>query len=335
MQEFLGQAGTLRSFILDVKIHANFIIATPLLSVAEGMVGRRLSDIVTHFDRDGLIRKEHLPKFRRIIESARTSLTRREAMLTVAVLAYIAALAAMSSVGPNELSAWNVTAERTELSLAGWWHMLVSLPVFVALILGWIWRLAVWAKTLARISRLDMNLVPSHPDRACGLAFVGYSLRALWPFGFCIGVIGAGSIASAVLRYDAGLMPSLMFVGSLAVAVLLICSLPVFVFVPRLVAEWWRSVFTYNALAIRQNKQLTARWIESARSERDPSQAPDFSSAADFFQLVGNVQSIRPIPIDLRSVAFLVVMTLLPFIPAALLLVPPARILEGLRSLLL
>jgi hypothetical protein len=335
LQEFFGQAGVLRSFMLDIKIHANFFLAAPLLSAAEAIVGRRLSQIVRHFENDGLICKEHLPRFRRITQRARIWLTRREAVFTVAAAAYIFAVGAVFSVGPGGLTAWNVNAARNALSPAGWWHMLVSLPIFVALILGWLWRLTVWTKTLAEISRLDMNLVPSHPDHSCGLAFVGYSLRALWPFGLSIGVIGAGSVASAVLRYDTGLTPSLLFTGSLAVITLVICSLPAFVFVPRLIAEWWRAVFAYNALAIRQSRTLNARWIESNRSGRDPSQAADFSSAADFFQLVGNVHAIRPVPIDLGSVAFFLIATLLPFIPAALVLVPPIRILEGLRSLVL
>ncbi len=54
-------------------------------------------------------------------------------------------------------------------SLAGWWHLLVSLPLLLILFFGWIWRLALWARFLFLMSRLNLRLIPAHPDNVGGL----------------------------------------------------------------------------------------------------------------------------------------------------------------------
>ncbi len=53
-------------------------------------------------------------------------------------------------------------------SAAGWWYLLVSLPVFQLLILFWALRYVLWCWFLFRLSRLDLVLIPSHPDRSGG-----------------------------------------------------------------------------------------------------------------------------------------------------------------------
>ena len=71
-------------------------------------------------------------------------------------------------------------------SWAGWWHALVSAPVGLVLLLGWLWRILMWGFFLFRVSRLDLQLVPTHPDLVGGLQFVGESLRAFLLVSFTI-----------------------------------------------------------------------------------------------------------------------------------------------------
>jgi hypothetical protein len=40
----------------------------------------------------------------------------------------------------------------------------VSLPVFQFLFWRWNWRLLLWWQLIWRISRLDFQLIPTHPD---------------------------------------------------------------------------------------------------------------------------------------------------------------------------
>ena len=84
------------------------------------------------------------------------------------------------------------------MTLAGWWYLLISLPVMRFLALRWLWRMMLWAWVLWRVSRLDLQPRPAHPDRAGGLAFLGGTQAAFGVFVFAFGVQLSCLIADAV-----------------------------------------------------------------------------------------------------------------------------------------
>src|SRR5262249_19017158 len=57
-------------------------------------------------------------------------------------------------------------------SRAGWWLILVSLPLFQFLLLRWYYRLFIWARFMWQVSRIELKLMPAHPDRMGGLGFL-------------------------------------------------------------------------------------------------------------------------------------------------------------------
>ena len=62
-------------------------------------------------------------------------------------------------------------AGRINLSMAGWWHALVSVPVFQFLLLRWYFRVFIWARFLWQMSRIDSQARadPPGPRRRIGL----------------------------------------------------------------------------------------------------------------------------------------------------------------------
>ena len=54
------------------------------------------------------------------------------------------------------------------LSPAGSWYIIVSLPIVLYIILRWVWLQLVWLRFLSVTSRMDLQLIASHPDRAGG-----------------------------------------------------------------------------------------------------------------------------------------------------------------------
>ena len=71
------------------------------------------------------------------------------------------------------------------------------------LLLGWFWRVGLWARFLWLMSRLELKLVPSHPDGAGGLGFLSTSLEAFLPLAFGFGVLGAGPVLNFVVHRGA------------------------------------------------------------------------------------------------------------------------------------
>ena len=98
----------------------------------------------------------------------------------------------------------------------------------------WYLRLFIRFRFLWRICRLNLHLVPTHPDRAAGLAFLGKSAYAFGPILFAQGAMLAGLIASRVLYRGEHLISfKLQIAGFIAFFVLVILG-PLLMFTPGL-----------------------------------------------------------------------------------------------------
>ena len=71
--------------------------------------------------------------------------------------------------------------EGTQLTLAGHWYLFVSLPIFQFILARWYLRFGLWFWFLWQVSRLELRLIPIHPDRTAGLSFLGRSTNAFVP----------------------------------------------------------------------------------------------------------------------------------------------------------
>ena len=197
------------------------------------------------------------------------------------------------------------------------------------------WRLALWARLLWLIARLDLRLMASHPDRAAGLVFVGYSVRAFSVVALALATIIAGRSAHIVVL--GGTLPTQYFIfnGGLLLAVVALFVAPLFVFTPTLMKTWQRSALEYGALAERVGSSFEDKWLghggQVANSMRD---MQEFSTTTDLYSIVGNVYALRLVPIDAKSVVMFGIATLFPFVPVVFLALPADQILAGLKKLL-
>jgi hypothetical protein len=102
---------------------------------------------------------------------------------------------------PAELvPAWRRGPEGRALNPAGWWHLVVSVPLLLFFAGGWLWRLLAWTRFLWRAAHLPLRLAVAHPDLAAGLKFVGFSVRDFAPLGMAVGVVFAGAVANRVVN---------------------------------------------------------------------------------------------------------------------------------------
>ena len=99
------------------------------------------------------------------------------------------------------------------------------------------------------MSRLDLRLIPAHPDHTAGLQFVGYSPRAFSLLGMPLGAIVAGTVADRVVHAGASLTAYIHFPVALVVCIVLLFSGPLLVFTGKLFYTKWRGTLEYGALA--------------------------------------------------------------------------------------
>lgn len=93
------------------------------------------------------------------------------------------------------------TASEFNLGFGGWWMVYVSRPVFFALVLVSLWRLVLLFLLFKRIAALDLEIVPTHPDRAGGLGFLEKTPNAFSLFAFAISLVMASRLAHEVIYH--------------------------------------------------------------------------------------------------------------------------------------
>jgi hypothetical protein len=148
LQSIMAREDEIGPMLREVGLHARYLVAVPLLVLAEAACAPQLSAIVRHFADSGVVCEGDRRRFQDAIASTRRLLLSSTAEIVVVVLAYLVVGAPMLSHPADELPAWAKPVSITPyFSLAAWWHLLVSLSLLLILIFGWFWRLALlWAR---------------------------------------------------------------------------------------------------------------------------------------------------------------------------------------------
>jgi hypothetical protein len=325
------------SFFSDIAVQTRFLIAVPLLILAEAECTPRLGKIARQFVDADIIREKDRGRFDDAVASTQRLLNSKLAEVIVVVLAYGLVLNLMLNIPQAEFPAWQQSKGGAyNFSLAKLWHVFVSVPLLLLLLLGWLWRLLLWERFLWLTSRLDLRLIPGHPDLAGGLMFLNTSLRGFWLLSLALGTIAAGTTANLVMRGGATLTAFVNAAMGLVVFILILFVAPLLVFIRRLSEAKRRGAFEYGALAGEVGQQFERKWL-NRRSGVDEGalDVPDFSSTTDLFQIVANVYEMQNIPLKLTSLAHLVVAAILPFVPVLLMVVPLKDVIEGLAKFLM
>ena len=321
------------AFLSDAAVHARSLVAAPLFMLADAPCASRLGRIAEHLR--GFVKDGDRAHFDAAASSTRRLLARPGVEAVIVALSYASVLGLLLAVPSHDLPPWQ-GGSLAGLSLAGWWHALVSLPIVIVLILGWAWRLLLWSRFLWLVSRLDLRLVPAHPDHMAGLLFVGYSVRTFSGVALPLGVIAAGWVAKGILHDGQSPFAYNYFILCFTAAVVALFTGPLLVFSGHLLREWRRGVFLYGSLAGQLGNQFEKRWsVREGKIDESVLDTPDFSSATDLYQVVSNVYAMRLVAIDIKSVILLAASVLLPFAVVLLLSIPPDEVLTGVARLLL
>jgi hypothetical protein len=256
--------------------------------------------------------------------------------LTTIELAYFLVLLLARAAPPETIPAWHGRLFPLDPSPAGWWALLISLPLLLLLLLRWLWRICVWARFLWLMNRLRLQLIPAHPDHAAGLRFVGLSLEGFLPLAFIVGAIAAGPVMNQVLHHHAQPMQFKAVAFVAAGVVVTLCAGPLLIFVPRLVRERHHGVLQYGALAMGMGERFQIKWLHpQPRVDQGTLDMSEFTGTNAAFSIAANAFVIRLLPLELRSVGLLIVTTFLPFVPAWMLAVPFDEIIKKLGTFML
>lgn len=325
-------------FLLDVDVHVRFLVTLPLLIVAELVVHQRMRLVVPQFLERNLIPASALPRFDAAIASAfrlRNSVLAE--VLLIAFVYIIGVLLLWRHYVALTTVTWYAmpTAEGLKLSVTGLWYAYVSLPIFQFLLVRWYYRMFIWIRFLWQVSRIQLSLIPTHPDRVGGLGFLHNAVFAFMPLAVAHGALLAGLIANRIFYVGAALPDFKVEIAVLAVFLLCLVLGPLLVFSPQLAQAKRIGNREYGALAERYVREFDAKWLRGGA----PADAPligsgDIQSLADLANSFEVVRTMRIAPITRDALIRLVVATLAPVVPLALTMMPLEELLRKLLGIL-
>jgi len=325
-------------FLLDVEVHVRFLVALPLLIVAELIVHRRMRPLLQQFLERNLIPENAMPRFEAAIASAfrlRNSLLAE--VLLIAVVYGVGILIIWRQYLALDTATWYATpsAEGSKLTLAGIWYGYVSLPIFQFLLVRWYFRLFIWARFLWQVSRIELSLVPTHPDRVGGLNFLSNTVYAFTVLAVAHGALLAGPLANRIFFAGAALTH---FKAEIALVVgFLLCVVlgPLLVFAPQLAAAKRKGLREYGTLAERYVREFDAKWLRGGSSADDPFVgSADIQSLADLSNSYEVVRTMRIAPITRDAIVRLAAATVIPIVPLLLTMMPLETLVKQLVSIL-
>jgi len=326
-------------FLLDGETHIRFLVVVPLLLAAELVVHRRLMPVVRAFlDRD-LIREADDERFDAAINSAFRLRNSVLAEVLLFVLVYGVGMLVVWRQTALDVSTWYAHALAgggRKLHSAGNWYVYVSLPIFQFLLLRWYWRLYIWIRFLWQVSRLELSLVPTHPDLLGGLGFLANTVFAFSVLLVAHGAMLAAQIANRIFFAGAALQDFKEEIFVMLVFLLCLVFGPLLVFSPQLSRAKRRGLLEYGALAERYVRDFDGKWLRGRAHESEPLMgSADIQSLADMGNSFAVVRTMRLAPISRDAVLELAACVLVPLAPLLLTIMPVEDLLKKLLGVVL
>ena len=313
----------------DLSVHVRLVIALPLLVRFDGILGRMCRGAAAALYRGAYA--DH-PALDAIFGRAERLRSSRWA---------VAGLVALAAIG-GQLALWGVVGSAgafhggsapESLSFSRLWYALVSLPLFQFMMFRWVWQWLVWTYVLARLARLPLALIATHPDRVAGLSPLGWPIVGATGFVLAMGAVISGAWSTQLVAQRVTL-PGL-FPGMLAFVLGAIAFTfgPLLLFCGHLFRARARALAAYTQFALDYVVQFHAKWIEQPVEPGAELGAQDIQALNDLGGAYGVIATTRLFvfaPKKLIQVAVAAVVPMLPLLTSTVTVEKLLRHLVGL-----
>jgi hypothetical protein len=296
-----------------------------LFFAAETWVAPRMAEFVRNILASGLVPETELPALASDIHRVGRMKDSWLAEVLFVLLAFAWPLIGAIFGLPGRTASWTSILAQAggKLTLINGWYLMFCLPLFRFLMLRWLWRLGLWVTFLRRVEKLKLHLVPTHPDGAAGLAYLGVVQGHFAPLVLAVSAVYAASFAESI---SSGTMVFEALYRLIPIVLLLVAGLfigPLLIFSRKLWICRVTGLNEYMAMASRYVHAFDRKWIrdEQASGESQLGTA-DMQSLADLNNSVNVVRNMRLIPADRRLMVQLAACVILPMLPLVFLKFP-------------
>ena len=325
----------LLSLLREYRIHARLLIAVPALLIGESFMESRFRLVMQHIRQVGLLDAPDLAYMDQVI----ATLTRlRDAYLPELVVFVLLIIhTAVSYRGLVDASPWLGYGSGADLRLtvAGWYAVLVSAPLFQFLLGLSLWEWLLWTFFAFRLSQRNLRLVPTHPDEHGGLGFLGLTAAAFAPVAFAATAVIGATWRNDILHHGARLMDFKLQAIVLLVVIAMVALGPLLFFVPRLASLRQQGILEYGILGQIHSAQFHEKWVlHRAGHEAEFLQAPESTTLANFAKNYQEIAQLKPFPADMGSLYGLAAAVAIPALPVILAQIPLKVVLMDLLKTL-
>lgn len=295
--------------VRNLSVHVRLLVATPAFLTLDQVFLHACRATVEQLATGGFIRTGDQPRLNRLLSRA-THLA--DARLPEALLAALALL--LGGVGLSGAVPIGGLAHGDAVTPCEAWYALVGWPFFQFLLWRSLWRWVIWAGVIIGLSRMDLELVPAHPDRRAGIGFMSQpSVDYCGTFLFAV---------SSVLSAEWG--TELAFVSffeplvlALAVLGLVLAFGPLAFFAPSLERARRAGLAEGAAVANDLGRRFRRAWVER---EAFGAAAEPVAHLTVIYR--ATIEQLWPILFYKRDLVFLLAATLLPVVPVMVVQIP-------------
>lgn len=328
-------------FLKDYAMQVRVLIALPLLIMIKYSIDSKVSLVIQHIS-ESLMSEVERERF------ASTALTRAKKLAasgyTEIILLLLVVIATVSFVKGNVLAglksgtdSWMTTRKsgNESLSLAGYWSVIISTPLTQFFFIRWVWRYFVWMLLLFRISKSNLNLLPTHSDRSGGIGIIMLAQKSFNLFFVAGSVLVAGQLI-VVLLNDPDSFNTIRGLGiAYMVCSILLLLLPLMFFAGKLFRIKNEGLMHLSKLGTTMSYNFEAEWInELPIEQRIEKKQVDPSMLYDYTGLYDGLQQLRTVPVTVRDIISMAAMFFIPFIPVLFIHYSVPELLQKIVGLL-
>jgi hypothetical protein len=331
-------SGVSLPFLQDFQVHARFLIALPMFLLADLAAYTFLTPQAGIFISRGLIRDEDRPRYDAALKS---TWWLRDWFLPelISLLIVIGFRIAFGHVAlASRESSWYTEAvgDQIALTAAGRYYLAVALPILQFMLLRFLFKLLLWWRWMWKVSRLDLALIPSHPDKCGGLGFLEMSVRAFMPALFAEGALLSGRVANAIRFEHLKISNFRWEAAGLIAFLILIVLLPMTFFSVQLMRSKRAGLMRYGLLSSRYVSDFDAKWVGGgAPREEVLLGTSDIQSLADLANSFNVVTAMKVIPFGRSAIVQAILPIVAPLLPLVFTVVSVEQVLSQIVKLVL
>lgn len=319
----------------DYATLARYWVALPLLVLLAAPSDRILRSTARQLVHSALVAPAREHDLERALQRIRRWRDAPAPELACLVLAVLPAWLSTPLITLPGVATWSLSLDGT-LSQAGLWQTHLSMPLFRFVVLLWLWRLALWIYLLWQLTRIRLNLHPTHPDGAGGLGFLGMAQERFAAISLANGFVLCGAFANHMLYAGESLFGLRYLLAGFVFGSSALVLSPLLLLTPTLLRAKRHALLKYDALGNRTARSFDRRWPRgrAAGDDRNLLDAPDASAMADFTAVYATIKAMPPLPVNRWTCLRVIMYAVAPLLPLVLLAFSVDELAQRLFGLL-